>query len=325
MIATLSLNPAVDKIVSLEDLRHARDKRSYGVNWGAHVRVKKIREVAAGKGINVARVIKKLGGEAVVIGVAGGPNGEWIKEELRKENLKFDFVSVRENVRESLTIMDELRGREIHLREEGAAVEEKELNLLRKKLRKWASKLSFFVISGRLPKGVPQNFYNEIIAFFRKRKVPVLLDANGPALRMAVSANPDYIKPNLGELEELAGKSLKGRGEEIAFIKRLLRRGIDMAVVTDGPGEVLAMTSSRGLILTPPSLSARNTVGSGDAVTGALAYGLTKGFGFEEMLKLSIACGSANALSIGAGFLDIRKVNNLIKKINVKVLYNHCN
>jgi len=314
MIATLSLNPAIDKIVSLQNLR-----------WGEHIRVKRIRQVAAGKGINVARVIKRLGGDVVIIGVSGGPSGEWIKDELKKEKLKFDFVKVKRNVRESLTIMDEERGREIHLREEGPIISHKELNLVKKRLKKWSPSLKFFVISGRLPIGVPVDFYREIISFFKKRKVPVLLDANGPAFRTALKAKPNYIKPNLKELEEVAGKRLKDRGKEVLFIKGLLKKGIDMVVVTHGPGEVIVMTSDWGLIVTPPRVRARNTVGSGDAVAGAMAYGMTRGLDTRQMFKLSVACGSANTLSIGAGFLDIKKVNALTKKVNVKVLYNHCN
>lgn len=328
MIAVLSLNPAVDKIVSLRDLR-----------WGEHIRVKKIRQVAAGKGINVARVIKKLGGDVVVIGVSGGPNGEWIKDELKKEKLKFDFVRVSGNVRESLTLMDEERGREIHLREDGSIITQGELNQIKNKLKKWSPLLRFVVISGTLPTGVPVDFYREIIAFFKKKKVPVLLDANGPAFAAALKAKPDYIKPNLNELEELAGKRLKTRGEEVRFIKGLLKRGIDMVFVTHGPGDAIVMTPDWGLALTPPRVRVRNTVGSGDAVAGALAYEVTKGrdihpapqeaqsvrpwCGVNNALKRAIACGSANTLSIGAGFLDIKKVNILTKKVNVKVLYNH--
>ena len=230
MIATLSLNPAVDKIVSVQGLR-----------WGDHLRVKKIREVAAGKGINVARVIKKLGGEVIVLGLAGGPHGEWLKDELRKEKLKFDFVTTSGNVRQSLTIMDERRGRELHLREEGPAISSRELNLFRKKLRAWSPKLKFLVISGRLPAGIPPDFYGEIISFFKKIEVPVLLDANGPAYRRALKAGPDYLKPNHLELEELAGRKLRGLREEMAFIRGLLRSGLKIVTVTHGPGEVLAM------------------------------------------------------------------------------------
>ncbi len=312
MIGILGLSPSVDKIVSVENLR-----------WGEHIGVKKIREVASGKAINVARVIKKLGGGVVIIGVAGGANGEWIKDELKKEKLRFDFVHVKRNVRQNLTIMDKLRGREIHLKEESSTIDMKELELIRKRMRKWGSKLSFFIISGRLPKGVPVDFYRETISFFKKKKVPILLDSNGPGFVRALSAVPDYIKPNLKELEELAGRRLQGRGEEIRFVKSLIKRGVNMAVVTHGPGDVLVMTSRWGLSLTPPKVRVRNTVGSGDAVAGAIAYGAVKGLRIHDMFKLSVACGTANTLSIGAGFLDIRKVNALTKKVNVKVLYNH--
>jgi 1-phosphofructokinase family hexose kinase len=313
MIAVLSLNPAIDKIVSVQGLR-----------WGKHIQVKNVKQVAAGKGINAARVIKRLGGKAIIIGVAGGPNGEWIKNELKKEKIKFDFVSIRENIRQNLTVMDEYRDREFHLREETSLMNKQEVGLIRKKLKKWSSGLSLLVISGRAMKGIPVNFYKEIITFFRKKNIPVLLDANGPAFVEAMKAVPDYIKPNLNELEELAGRKLRGKGEEIDFIRYLLRRGINTVMVTKGPGEAVAMNSKQGLTLTPPRVKIKNTVGCGDAVTGALAYGLSRGIEFKRMLKLAIACGSANALSPGPGFLNKEKVNSLTRKVNVKVLYNYC-
>lgn len=312
MIATLSLNPAIDKIVSV-----------HGLHWGAHLRVKMSRRVASGKAINVARVIKKLGGKVVVLGFAGGPNGEWIKDELKKEKLKFDFVTTKGNVRQNLTIMDERGGREIHLREEGPVITTRELNLFRKKLKGWSPYLKFLVISGRLPSGIPPGFYGEIISFFKKIEVPVLLDANGPAYRRALTAGPHYLKSNHLELEELAGKKLSGRREEMSFIKQLLRKGLKMAVVTHGPGEVLAMFGDFAYLLKPPSLKARNTVGCGDAVTGALAHGLAKGTKIDQSLKMAVACGSANALSLGAGFFDLNKMHTLLRKINVKVLPDH--
>lgn len=314
VIGTLSLNPAIDKVVSLQDLR-----------WGKHIRVKKIREVAAGKGINVARVIKRLGGDVIVIGTVGGPNGEWIKSELKKEGIVFDFVTIKSNVRESLTIMDEYRGREIHLREEGQSLSRNELDVLMARLRKLASRLSFFVISGRLPRGVPLNFYGNIIRFFKKKGIPVLLDTNGPGLISALRAKPDYIKPNLSELEEMANRRLRGKRKRIDFVRELLTYGINTVVVTDGPGKVLAMAPGYIMMLTPPCLKVKNTVGSGDAVTGALAYGMVEGMKFCDMLRMAVACGSANALSIGAGFLNRRDVKNLAEKVHVEVLYNHCN
>ena len=316
MIAVLSLNPAIDKIVAVKDLR-----------WGEHIRVKNVKKIPAGKGINVARVIKKLGMDVVVIGVSGGPNGEWIERELRKEKIKFDFVPFNGNVRESLTIMDEKRAREIHLSEEGPVISQGELALLKKRIKKWSPKLKFLVISGRLPKGVPVDFYREVITFFKKRNVPVLLDANGPGFVRALGAGPDYIKPNLVELEEAAGRKLRRREDEVRFIKSLLKRGVNTAIVTHGPGDVLIMNSRTGLVLKPPRVRAKNTVGSGDAVTGAIAYGFAKGVSPSaglsiRIFKLAVACGTANTLSVGAGFFDIKKVNALIKKVNVKVLYN---
>lgn len=314
MIGTLSLSPAIDRIISLRNLK-----------WGEHIRVKKVAEIAAGKGINCARVIKKLGGDVVVIGVIGGPNGEWIKRELRCEKIRFDFVTTKENVRQSLTIMDIERKKEMHLREEGAVINKKEIEAVKRKLKGWASRLNFFVISGRLPEGVREDFYKEAIIFLKKKGIPVLLDSNGSAFVKGVEAMPDYIKPNMQELEELAGRKLRNSYEKIKFIKWLIGKGIKGVFVTDGPGNVLALRQDLGLALTPPKIKPANTVGSGDAVTGAIAYAMTEGLGYESMLKLAVACGSANALSTGAGFLDMTRVKKFLKKIDVKVLYNHCN
>jgi 1-phosphofructokinase family hexose kinase len=314
MIGALSLSPAIDKIVSLRNLK-----------WGEHIRVNRVAEIAAGKGINCARVIKKLGGEVVVIGVIGGPNGEWIKSELKKENIRFDFIPIKENTRQSLTIMDIGRKKEMHLREEPAAIDKKEIERVKRKLRKWAPGLDFFVISGRLPEGVSQDFYKEVIFFLKKRGIPVLLDSNGPAFAKGVEAMPDYIKPNMQELEELAGRNLRNRYERIKFMKCLMERGIKGVFVTDGPGNVLALRQDLGAIITPPIIHPANTVGSGDAVAGAIAYGMTEGLEYERMLKLAVACGSANAVSRGAGFLDMATVKKFLKKIDVKVLYNHGN
>ena len=167
-----------------------------------------VRKIAGGKGINVARVIKLLGGEVTATGFLGGPTGEFMEKQLRKEGLKTNFVSIKESTRSNTTILDPLSGSETHLREPGPRISKKEVDNFKKEFRKLIKKSRFLILSGSLPPGLRDNFYAELITEVKEAGVRTILDTRGKALLKGMKARPFMIKPNRREWEESIGKRL---------------------------------------------------------------------------------------------------------------------
>ncbi|MCK4261507.1 1-phosphofructokinase [bacterium] len=291
MIATVTLNPSLDRIVSVG-----------GFSVGATLAVSDTRQVAGGKGINVARVIKVLGGEVIATGFLGGPTGELMERKLKEEGLRAEFVKIKENTRNNLTILDPTSKTQTHLMEPGPKVDMRELSEFMGKFKKIMMRSKFLVLAGSLPPGVRQNFYAELIQLAKGEGVRTVLDSRGEALLEGLKASPFMVKPNRKELEEIAGKKLRRRKDMIKVIRSLLDKGIKIVALSLGRQGAVVASNERIWSASPPQVKVVNSVGSGDALVAGLIYSLTKGRGMEEAIRLGMACATANAIVSGAGF-----------------------
>ena len=300
IILCITPSPAVD--------RTARVPR---LVVGEVLRPTRVEVLPGGKGVNAARVARRLGARVVTTGIAGGHVGRWLVEELEREGLAPRFTPAAAESRTTYVTVDDA-GASVIVYERPAAATEDELeaflDLLVRELLPMADRA---IVAGSLPSGLPASSYARIVEAARAAVVPLLVDASGEHLRAALSAGPDVVKVGLDEVVD-AGLVSPGAGAGAAAAAEALgRAGATLAIVTDGPRPAAAFDGRRILDIGIPDVEAVNAVGSGDAVNAGLSLALARGDDLEAALALGIAAGSANAATFSGGDVDPALVEKL--------------
>lgn len=293
-ILTVSLNAAVDVVYVIDQF--APDK----IN-----NVREVQRMAGGKANNVARVLAARGGQVVATGFAGGGAGQFIQSDLHRRGIHPDFVETGGENRTCTTVIDPASRSVTELREPGPTLTAQHAERFLPHFRSLLPGTDLVVISGSLPPGIPADFYRTLVSeAWRAGQVRTLLDARGDALREALPAQPYLVKPNLDELQEWAGAELPTDHQILLAARKMLRAGPLLVAVSLGARGLLAVTDGGSWWVSPPPIDAQNTVGSGDSLVAGFATGLLTGLDAEGILRLAVACGTANALTRGVA--DVR-------------------
>ena len=285
MIVTVTMNPAIDKTVDLEHFEH-----------GSLNRLTNVIMDAGGKGINVSKTVKELGGETLATGFVGGSGGNLIEKVLKEEGIKTDFVQVGGETRTNLKVVEQ-NGFVTELNEPGPVINQKEIDALTEKLLGYAGPETLYVIAGSIPNGLNKTIYRDLIMKLKEKGAKVFLDADGDLFVNSLEAGPDIIKPNRSELEEYFSMDYRASEEELIQMgQKLLEKGIGMVAVS--LGQMGALFLSKDKIIRCPGLKveAHSTVGAGDAMVAAISYSIDKGYSFEECVRLGLAT-SAGAVT----------------------------
>src|SRR5215217_7867615 len=259
VIITVTLNAAIDRTLAVPNFRLGRRHRSV-----------EQRSMAGGKGVNVARALKKLGQPVIATGVAGGPTGTRIVEHLTEEGILNDFVRIREESRTSTAVVDPTNGEQTEINERGPSVSEAELELFVDKLLYLAKGADVCVFSGSLPRGIPDELYARLISEINRLGVLTVLDSEGEALRLGTRAEPAIVTPNEPEAEELVGHEFSDDEDRSAAMREIIDLGASDALMTLPTGclALLRQGSERALYsarIDAGVVETRSTVGSGDA------------------------------------------------------------
>ena len=281
--------------------------------------------MAGGKGVNVARALKTLGMPVIATGVAGGPTGTRIIEQLTEEAILNDFVRIREESRMSTAVVDPTTGEQTEINERGPAVSEAELDLFVDKLLYLAKGANVCVFSGSLPRGVPADLYARLIAEINKLGCVTVLDAEGEALRVGTRAEPTVVTPNEPEAEELVGHEFSDEEDRPAAVREIVELGAREAIMTLPTGCIglLGTGSDRTLLrarIDPGVVEARSTVGSGDAFLAGYVAARYGNGDAERCLRYAVGCGAESIQHFGAGVLDPREVDRLLPEVEVERL-----
>jgi 1-phosphofructokinase family hexose kinase len=315
MIITVTLNAAIDKTLAVPNFRLGRRHRAVEQT-----------SMAGGKGVNVARALKRLGQPVIATGVAGGPTGTRIIEQLTEEAILNDFVRIREESRTSTAVVDPTTGDQTEINERGPAVSEGELELFVDKLLYLAKGAAVCVFSGSLPRGVPDELYARLIADINRLGVLTVLDSEGEALRLGTRAEPGIVTPNEPEAEELVGHEFSDDEDRAAGMREMLEVGASDALMTL-PSGCLALLRETGpdralfsAHMDAGVVEARSTVGSGDAFLAGLVAARYSGREPEDCVRFAVACGAESVQHFGAGVLDPREVDRLQAEVHVERL-----
>ena len=304
LLLCITPSPAIDRTAHVARIVH-----------GEVLRPTRVAVLAGGKGVNAARVARRLGARVITTGIAGGHAGRWLVEELEREGLEPRFTQAAAEARTTYVTVDDA-GASVIVYERPAPATEAELEAFLDRLANELLPLADrAIVAGTLPAGLAHTGYARIVTAARAADVPLLVDASGDDLRAALGAAPDLVKVGL---DEVVGAGLADRdATAAAAADALVRAGARVAIVTDGPQGAALADGERVLDIEVPAVDAVNAVGSGDAVNAGLSLALARGDDLEPAVTLGIAAGSANAASFSGGDVDPELVAALRRRVGV--------
>lgn len=305
MIYTVTLNPALDKTVEIPSMTID------SVN-----RITEMRTDPGGKGINVSKVIRKLGRKSIATGILGGNTGKAIQAALGELGVESEFCFVEGETRTNLKVVDPVLHTNTDLNEPGLTVSEEILNGLLGDLLTKLQEGDLVVLSGSLPKGAPKDSYRVWTEKCKEAGAKVILDADGDLLKAGLLASPYLIKPNNYELCTLLGEELHTM-KELELAAKELRKtyGIEKIVVSMGSKGALYVTENETIYAEGLKVPVGSTVGAGDSVVAALAVAEEAGMSLEEAVRLSTATGAANVMCSGTQAAEYKDVEALMPRV----------
>jgi 1-phosphofructokinase len=282
-IATITLNPAIDQTVRVDNFR------PNSVN-----RAQEIRFDASGKGVNVASFLADYGHDSAVTGYLGQANVDIFEQFFASKGIDDCFVRIPGNTRINVKVVDEVNQQTTDINMPGHTPPQEAMHTFLETIERLASSCDWFVLSGSLPPQVPITIYATVITQLKRHKKRIILDTSGEALREGIKAGPTIVKPNIEELQHLIGHALTSEAEIQQAAHQLLNEDIELVVVSMGRQGAMLIERATTLIATPPTMMVKKTFGAGDAMVAGLVTAQIQGLGLADCGRL------ATAFSVGA-------------------------
>jgi 1-phosphofructokinase family hexose kinase len=312
VIVTVTLNAALGRTVTVPNFQRGhRHRASQGLT------------LAGGKGINIARALKRLGAPVVATGLAGGRTGTRIVEELTAEAILNDFVRIADESRTTTAVVDPTSGSYTEIVEWGPHVEPEELEMLMDKLHYLANGADAVIFAGSLPRGVQEGFYAEAIRDLRRRNVQSVLDSDGQPLRLGTEAEPFLVTPNQPEAEGLVGQEFSDDDDFLMALDAIADVGAQNVLITHETGCVGRFREERRVRrfrALAPRLEAVSAVGSGDTLLAGFIAARVEGRSTEDSLRNAVAAGAVSTLEVGAGRFQPRELGRIAAEVRVEEL-----
>ena len=287
-IVTITFSPCIDKSTSIQAL----------------IPEKKLQCAApklepGGGGINVARAIKKLGGEAIAIFPSGGYTGKFFNHLLEKENIPIVIIETTHETRENIIVLDESANHQYRFGMPGTELSENEWKQCLKAVEE-INNVEFIIASGSLPPGVPINIYAQLAKLAKNKKAKFIVDTSGEALKQAADEGVYLLKPNLGELCLLAGQKELHVDEVKDIAREIIARGkCEVMVVSMGAAGAMLITNGIAELIKPPAVKKKSTVGAGDSMVAGIVFYMSQDKSLVESAQYGVACGTAATMNSG--------------------------
>ncbi|WP_025685081.1 1-phosphofructokinase [Paenibacillus maysiensis] len=282
MIYTVTLNPSIDYIVEVDDLK-----------LGDLNRMKRDLKLPGGKGINVSRILYQLGADSTAIGFLGGFTGRFINDTLREESIKTDFVIIEDDTRINIKLK---HGDETEINGLGPAIREHEADALVQKLS-GLQKNDIVVLSGSIPPSLGGDFYDRLISVCQQTGAEFVIDTTGDPLMKALVHKPLLVKPNHHELAELFGVTINSKEEIVTYGRKLLEAGAKNVLISMAGEGALFITADEVYHANVPAGTVKNSVGAGDSMIAGFVGTLALLGDPIEAFRAGVASGSATAFS----------------------------
>jgi 6-phosphofructokinase 2 len=299
-ILTVTFNPCLDVNVTVAAMKPE-----------IKMRCENVLVQPGGGGINVARAIRRLGGQAVALLPSGGANGARLKKLLADESVAYIAVDIDGNTRENLIVKDSAAGVQYRLNMPGPILNEKACQALVEAVE-IQPELDYLVISGSLAPGMKADIFDQLALVARRHKARLVVDTSGEGLRRALFCGAFLAKLSAHELASMAGRDELDSLDEIQHAaRRIVEKGTRMVVVSLGAGGAFWMTGEQHGLITAPSVKTASTVGAGDSMVAGIIWALAIGRHVPEAVRYGVACGTAATMRAGT---------NLFRKADADVL-----
>jgi 6-phosphofructokinase 2 len=304
-IVTLTMNPCIDKstsasnVVAERKLRCARPKYEPG-----------------GGGINVSRVVTRLGEDSTAFYLTGGAVGDMLKKLLDEEHIRHEPFEIKGLTRENLIVYEESSGQQYRFGMPGPEIRENEWQDFMKRLDRMDPKPDFIIGSGSLPPGVPADFYARVSKWGKHHGAKMIVDTPGDPLSLACKEGVFLVKPNLRELEILEGRSIENEHQQEEFIRRITKEGCAEVVVVS-LGAAGAVFGWKGGVerVRSPTVPIKSKVGAGDSMVGGIVVGLARGWKIPDAVRFGVAAGAAAVMTPGTELCRRKDAERLYEQI----------
>lgn len=305
-IITITFNPAIDKSTTVPALIPEKKLKC----------TKPVYEPGGG-GINVARAIKKLGGTATAIYMAGGYTGKAFTQLLNKEGIDAIVAEIKENTRENLIVLETSTNQQYRFGMPGPSILENEWQQCLAQIEN-IKEADFIIVSGALPQGIPLAVYSKIGSIAKSINAKLIVDTSGEALMEAVQAGLYLIKPNLAELSSLLGKEGLNIERVDEAAREVINKGkCEVVVVSMGAAGAMLVTENLAMHIMPPAVKIKSTVGAGDSMLAGIVLSLAQNKSIEEAAQYGVACGTAATMNAGTELCRKEDADHLYKLIQV--------
>ena len=293
MITSISLNPSIDRTLTVENFTAG------GLN-----RVLSRTDVAAGKGINVALAVSALGLDSECIGFTFRDSGPLFERRLMLNSTPYDFVWCEGSARTNIKVFDRAAGVVTELNESGVPIDEEAIAKMTDMVARHAENSDYLILSGSVPPGCPQDYYRTLINVVEGLGCRCVLDADGERLKYGLEAKPFMIKPNRYELEMMTGCPLKSIADIRNAARRYIDLGVEVVAVSLGSEGALIADANETLYAPRMNIEVKSTVGAGDSMVAGLVAGFMAEKSLEESFRMGVAAASARCMTEGYKAVD---------------------
>ncbi len=308
-ILTITLNPALDVLTTIDKVSDTHKMRC-----GA------VLKHPGGGGVNVARVLHRLGANCTAMYFAGGVTGERHHKLMNAEKVRCHVMPIAEETRESLTAHETSSGHDFRFVLPGPKVSVAEYEACFDYVAQHLPK-KFLVISGGLAPGIPDNFYARLTALAKQHGVRVVLDANGPALSEALKVGVYLFKPSLRELRDLTGQDLPDQHSQVAAAQQLIDSGqTEVVALSLGADGAMVISSTEHWLAPSIHVQVQTTVGAGDSFVAGMVWSLGQGDTLLKAFQYGMAAGAAALLSPGTSLSQAADVHHLLPRVVVQAI-----
>ena len=308
MIYTVTLNPALDRFIVVEQLL-AEDTS----------RILSETAYAAGKGINVSRVIRELGGHSAALGLVGGYEGLQLEGLLINAGVMSDFTRISGETRTNIILREQTKGRQYVIGAAGPEVNATEIGMFYQNFNQ-IQNMEYLILSGSLPRGVTPNLYGQLILAGKKKNAFIVIDTDGKSLRESIEYQPTCIKPNTYELSRLAERELQTESEIMGFCEKIHQKGIPYILVSRGRKGLLLSSVKQKIKAIAPPVEVDSTVGAGDSVVGGFVLAHSRGKDLAGCARLACAAGTATAQTPGTELCHRAGVEDILPRVELSCL-----
>lgn len=307
MIVTVTLNPSVDHTLFIDGLK-AHDAN----------RVRRVERDAGGKGLNLSRVYAELGGQTLALGLQPHGASSLIRQVLEEQGVEHSFIEVPGDTRVNISVEDGSGEPPTTFNEPGATTPPEAWNTLVHRVRERARSAAWIAVGGSIPPGLGPESYAQLVQVAHELSVPILVDADREALKLAVQHKPDMIKPNEDEAARLLGwQSDEVRNDPQRALRAMKDKACIVLLTLGADGAWLAV---HGQIwqATPPKIEAKSTIGSGDSLLAGVLFAHENGREWGECLRLGVACGAATAMTDGSEIGRRPVIDSLLPRVEIR-------